>query len=59
MMRRTFVDIETLPLDKTSSGINVQKEIASGSDEAFRRLALDGDYGRVLTIGLIVNTTTT
>lgn len=53
-MRRNFVDIETLPPDKTSSGVSVQEEIASGSDEDFRRLALDGDYGRVLTIGLII-----
>lgn len=47
------MDIETLPPDQTTSGVCVQEQIASGSDEAFRRLALDGDYGRVLTIGLI------
>lgn len=52
MMRRIFVDIETLPPDKGSIGVSVQEEIASCSDDDFRRLALDGDYGRVLTIGL-------
>ncbi|HKG96349.1 MAG TPA: hypothetical protein VKA97_00945 [Pyrinomonadaceae bacterium] len=30
------------------------EEISSCSDEEFRRLALDGDFGRVLTIGVIV-----
>jgi DNA polymerase elongation subunit (family B) len=54
MMRRMFVDIETLPPDQTSSDASLQEELASGSDEDFRRLALDGDYGRVLTIGLII-----
>jgi DNA polymerase elongation subunit (family B) len=54
MMRRIFVDIETLPPDKRSSGVSLQEELASCTDEDFRRLALDGDYGRVLTIGLIV-----
>jgi hypothetical protein len=54
MVSRIFVDIETLPPDKGSSAAGVQEEIGSCSDEEFRRLALDGDYGRVLTVGVIV-----
>jgi len=54
MVRRIFVDIETLPPDKGSSAISIQEEIGLCSDEEYRRLALDGDYGRVLTIGLLV-----
>jgi hypothetical protein len=30
------------------------EEIAACSDEEFRRLALDGDFGRVLTVGVVV-----
>jgi len=37
-----------------SSAIGVQEEIGSCSEEEFRRLALDGDFGRVLTVGVIV-----
>jgi DNA polymerase elongation subunit (family B) len=54
MVRRIFVDIETLPPDKGTSTIGLPEEVASCSDEEFRRLALDGDFGRVLTIGVIV-----
>lgn len=54
MVRKIFVDIETLPPDKTNSTASVLEEIISCSDEEFRRLALDGDFGRVLTIGVIV-----
>jgi 3'-5' exonuclease len=54
MVRRIFVDIETLPPDKGSSPIGVREEIGSCSEEEFRRLALDGDFGRVLTVGVIV-----
>ena len=53
MVRRIFVDIETLPPDKGSPAASVLAEISSCSDEEFRRLALDGDFGRVLTIGVI------
>jgi DNA polymerase elongation subunit (family B) len=53
-MKRVFVDIETLPPDKSNNDNLAQAEIIAYSDEEFRRLALDGDYGRVLTIGLIV-----
>lgn len=48
------MDIETLPPDKSDGGCRMREEIAACSDEEFRRLALDGDIGRVLTIGLIV-----
>jgi hypothetical protein len=54
MMRRIFVDIETLPPDKGSALVGVREEIGSYSEEEFRRLALDGDFGRVLTVGVIV-----
>lgn len=54
MARRIFVDIETLPPDKGSAAVGVREQIGACSDEEFRRLALDGDFGRVLTIGVIV-----
>jgi len=54
MARRIFVDIETLPPDKGASAAGLPEEVAACSEEEFRRLALDGDFGRVLTIGLIV-----
>jgi hypothetical protein len=54
MVRRFFMDIETLPPDKSGTVAGVQEEIGSCSDEEFRQLALDGDFGRVLTIGLIM-----
>jgi hypothetical protein len=54
MFRRIFVDIETLPPDKGSCPSGVWEEIGTCSEEEFRQLALDGDFGRVLTIGVIV-----
>ena len=54
MVRRIFVDIETLPPDRDASTISLPEEVTACSDEEFRRLALDGDFGRVLTIGVIV-----
>jgi hypothetical protein len=54
MVRRFFMDIETLPPDTSGTVAGVQEEIGSCSDEEFRQLALDGDFGRVLTIGLIM-----
>src|SRR5437763_7263718 len=54
MVRRVFIDIETIPPDKSIPVTGLLEEVAACSDEEFRRLALDGDYGRVLTIGLIV-----
>lgn len=53
-MKRIFVDIETLPPDKGSAATGVKAEIDACSDDEFRRLALDGDYGRVLIIGLLI-----
>jgi hypothetical protein len=54
MVKRFFVDIETIPPDKNDANGSVGAEITDCSDEDFRRLALDGDLGRVLTIGLVV-----
>jgi hypothetical protein len=53
MIRRIFVDIETLPPDKAASAA-VPEEVSACSDDEYRRLALDGDFGRVLTVGVIV-----
>lgn len=53
-MRRIFVDIETLPPDKNTPAASYRDEVTACSEEEFRRLALDGDYGRILTVGLIV-----
>jgi hypothetical protein len=52
MVRRVFVDIETLPPDTHVA--NLPEEVAACSDEEYRRLALDGDFGRILTVGVIV-----
>src|SRR5215210_4018493 len=54
MGRRIFVDIETLPPDKDDCARGAGEEVAGCSEEEFRRLALDGDFGRVLTVGVIV-----
>jgi hypothetical protein len=54
MGRRIFVDIETLPPDKGDCVRGVGEEVVRCSDEEYRRLALDGDFGRVLTVGVIV-----
>lgn len=69
MVRRIFLDIETLPPDEaereqiTASVVRKLERRACSelgadeepcSDEEFRRLALYGEYGRVLTIGVIV-----
>jgi predicted PolB exonuclease-like 3'-5' exonuclease len=53
MVRRIFVDIETLPPDKDVSAL-APEEVSAYSDDEYRRLALDGDFGRVLTVGVIV-----
>lgn len=51
-MKRVYLDIETLPPDEGSlATCDLQCEVNS---EEFRRLALTGDYGRVLAIGVIV-----
>jgi hypothetical protein len=48
------MDIETLPPDRDTTHACMPDEVAACSDDEFRRLALDGDYGRVLTVGVIV-----
>jgi hypothetical protein len=52
MGTRVFLDIETLPPDERAPrAISSDGPVA---DEEFRGLALDGDWGRVLAIGLVV-----
>jgi hypothetical protein len=67
---RTFFDIETVPPDESVRGQvleEVEREVSEGrltgltrfqieqtADERFRRLALCGEEGRVLVIGMIV-----
>ena len=47
-----FCDIETLPADREQlSGF---PKVCDCDEEQYRRLALSGEYGRVLTIGLVV-----
>ena len=52
MITKVFLDIETLPPDETAA--HLISATSPTADEEFRRLALNGDWGRVLTIGLIV-----
>jgi 3'-5' exonuclease len=52
MVMRVFLDIETLPPDKTF--LARFPKICHSTEEEFRQLALTADYGRVLTIGLII-----
>ena len=52
MVMRIFCDIETLPVEKNAL-LNYPK-VCDSDDEQYRRLALTGEYGRILTIGLIV-----
>lgn len=49
---KVFLDIETLPPD-IESAVTCQK-IARCTEEEFRALALDGNYGRVLAVGIII-----
>lgn len=52
MFKKIYLDVETLPPDKDDPLI---KDCAAQSnEETFRKLALDGSYGRLLCIGLIV-----
>jgi hypothetical protein len=51
-MMRVFLDIETLPPDRSASEVISSSE--SRTDEDFRNLALNGNWGRVLTIGMVV-----
>jgi DNA polymerase elongation subunit (family B) len=52
MALRIFCDIETLPPEKEAL-VNFPK-VCDCDEEEYRKLALTGDYGRVLTIGVIV-----
>ncbi|HEX8456386.1 MAG TPA: ribonuclease H-like domain-containing protein [Pyrinomonadaceae bacterium] len=52
MAMRVFIDIETLPPERES--IARHPKVCDCDEEAFRKLSLTGDYGRVLTIGLII-----
>lgn len=52
MMTRVFVDIETLPPNKED--LARFPKVCNCDEEQFRNLALTGDYGRVLAIGIII-----
>lgn len=55
MVMRVFLDIETLPPERDSSRETPASADEEANDEKeFRELALNGDWGRVLTIGLII-----
>lgn len=51
-MLRVFLDIETLPPERDEPLL--KERIAQLDEEEYRRLALDGRYGRLLCIGLII-----
>ncbi len=51
MARRIFLDIETLPPDRDDHLI--QSKLHQFTDEQYRKLALESEYGRLLCIGLI------
>lgn len=50
MVMRVFLDIETLPPERDEA----RETPASADEQTYRDLALSGDWGRVLTIGLII-----
>jgi 3'-5' exonuclease len=50
--KKIFLDIETLPPDKEDPLI--RDRAAQCPDEEFRKMALNGAYGRLLCIGLVV-----
>lgn len=52
MAMRVFCDIETLPVEKEA--LAAYPKVCDCQEEEYRRLALTGEYGRVLTIGVIV-----
>lgn len=52
MAKRIFLDTETIPPDK--SGSLIRDKIQHYTEEEYRKLALDPEYGRLLCIGLIV-----
>lgn len=51
-MLRVYLDLETVPPDRNDPSVG--EKLADCTDEEYRRLALDGDYGRILCVGLIV-----
>lgn len=51
-MLRIYIDVETLPPERDNPLIG--EKIAFCSDEEYRQLALDGEYGRLLCIGIIL-----
>jgi DNA polymerase elongation subunit (family B) len=53
MTKRIYVDIETLPPDATAL-TGDDHLLRDPEGEEFKRLALNGDYGRVLCVGVIV-----
>ncbi len=52
MTKRIFLDIETIPPDKSDP--SSRDKIQHCTEEEYRKLALDPEYGRLLCIGLIV-----
>ncbi len=54
MTKRIYVDIETVPPDAASLTTGGDDLPRDPEGEEFRRLALNGDYGRVLCVGVIV-----
>jgi hypothetical protein len=50
MAMRVFLDIETLPPERDDA----RETPASADEQEYRDLALSGDWGRILTIGLII-----
>jgi uncharacterized protein YprB with RNaseH-like and TPR domain len=52
MAMRVFCDIETLPVEKGE--LAKYPKVCDCDGEEYRSLALTGEYGRVLTVGVIV-----
>lgn len=52
MSMKVFLDLESLPPAKDDP--LVSDRLAQITDEEYRRMALDGKYGRLLCIGLII-----
>lgn len=52
MAKRIFLDIETLPPDKSDPLI--RDKIQHCTEEEYKKLALEPEYGRLLCVGLIV-----
>jgi hypothetical protein len=51
-MLRVYLDVETLPPDRSDPSVG--DKLSNCTEEEYRNLALDADYGRILCIGLIV-----